>query len=68
MVTEGVGRLVVVGRTAPTRPTGILTRSDVLGAHRRRLEGTRDVHAHLPLGRLLGRGAIHARRADAEPS
>ncbi|MFL5307125.1 MAG: CBS domain-containing protein [Polyangia bacterium] len=33
MLTAGVGRLVVVERVAPTRPVGILTRSDLLGAH-----------------------------------
>lgn len=38
MVREGVGRLVVVREEAPLRPTGIVTRSDLLGAHARRLE------------------------------
>ncbi|MFL5307476.1 MAG: chloride channel protein [Polyangia bacterium] len=33
MLTAGVGRLVVVERASPTRPVGILTRSDLLGAH-----------------------------------
>ncbi len=33
MLTAGVGRLVVVERAAPTRAVGILTRSDLLGAH-----------------------------------
>lgn len=37
MVQEGVGRLIVVTRAAPDRITGILTRSDLLGAHERRL-------------------------------
>ena len=38
MVGEGVGRLPVVRRDAPTRVVGILTRSDLLAAHQRRLD------------------------------
>ncbi len=38
MVYEGVGRLPVVRRDAPTRVVGIITRSDLLAAHRRRLD------------------------------
>jgi H+/Cl- antiporter ClcA/CBS domain-containing protein len=53
MVTEGVGRLVVVSRRDPSRPVGILTRSDLLGAHRRRLEEAQRTHVHLPLTKLL---------------
>src|SRR5690606_36812709 len=37
MVREGVGRLVVVRREAPARPIGVITRSDLLSAHERRL-------------------------------
>jgi CBS domain-containing protein len=33
MLRAGVGRLVVVERLDPARPVGILTRSDLLGAH-----------------------------------
>lgn len=40
MVHEGVGRLPVVSRAAPRVPIGILTRSDLLAAHKRRLEDT----------------------------
>jgi H+/Cl- antiporter ClcA/predicted transcriptional regulator len=40
MLQEGVGRLPVVARAAPRKPVGILTRSDLLSAHRRRLEET----------------------------
>ena len=40
MVHEGVGRLPVVSRAAPRVPVGILTRSDLLSAHKRRLEDT----------------------------
>jgi CBS domain-containing protein len=38
MVREDVGRLPVVKRDEPWKVVGILTRSDLLGAHRRRLE------------------------------
>ncbi|MCY1082335.1 chloride channel protein [Archangium lansingense] len=38
MVREDVGRLPVVKREAPWTVVGILTRSDLLAAHRRRLE------------------------------
>jgi CIC family chloride channel protein len=40
MLREGVGRLPVVARAAPRKPLGILTRSDLLAAHQRRLEET----------------------------
>ena len=33
MLAAGVGRLIVVERAHPSRPVGILTRSDLLGAH-----------------------------------
>ncbi|XXY45471.1 CBS domain-containing protein [Sorangium sp. So ce269] len=38
MVTEGVGRLPVVSRDAPRKVLGMLTRSDLLDAHRSRLD------------------------------
>jgi CBS-domain-containing membrane protein len=41
MVRENVGRLPVVSRARPDVVTGVVTRSDLLAAHRRRLaEGT----------------------------
>jgi len=40
MVRENVGRLVVVKRDDPSMPVGIVTRSDLLDAHRRRLDET----------------------------
>jgi len=40
MVREGVGRLPVVRREAPHQPVGILTRSDLIAAHGKRLEET----------------------------
>jgi chloride channel protein, CIC family len=44
MLRAGVGRLIVVDRQDPTRPVGILTRSDLLGAHapRHRAQVARD--------------------------
>lgn len=38
MAREGVGRLPVVSREAPRRVTGMISRSDLLAAHRRRIE------------------------------
>jgi H+/Cl- antiporter ClcA/CBS domain-containing protein len=38
MVREDIGRLAVVERAAPRRVVGIITRSDLLGAHARRLD------------------------------
>jgi len=38
MVSQGVGRLPVVSRAAPKQPIGMLTRSDLLAAHARRLD------------------------------
>jgi len=53
MVTEGIGRLPVVATTAPTRVIGILTRSDLLSAHARRLsENDHIAPSRLPLGRM----------------
>jgi H+/Cl- antiporter ClcA len=37
MVQEGVGRLIVVTRKTPDRIAGVLTRSDLLAAHERRI-------------------------------
>jgi chloride channel protein, CIC family len=45
MVREGIGRLPVVGRRAPHALVGILTRSDILAAHGRRLD---DAHRAEP--------------------
>jgi CIC family chloride channel protein len=41
MVRENVGRLPVVDRNAPDRVVGMITRSDLLAAHARRLEEDR---------------------------
>ena len=50
MVREGVGRLPVMSAEDPRRVVGILTRSDLLGAHQRRL------HAEFSPEQGLGRG------------
>jgi predicted transcriptional regulator len=49
MINEGVGRLPVVSRDAPLKVKGIVSRSDVLSAHRRRLEEAHRSHRHLQL-------------------
>jgi chloride channel protein, CIC family len=54
MVREGVGRLPVVSRDEPRKVIGMLTRSDLLAAHRRRLEEVDLAEQHLDL-RALGR-------------
>lgn len=58
MVEVGVGRLPVVHRDAPTRVVGILTRSDLLGANRRRLEDSR----------RMERGVGGPRRTGPQPT
>jgi H+/Cl- antiporter ClcA/predicted transcriptional regulator len=54
MIAEGVGRLPVVSRTAPRKPIGILTRSDLLAAHRRRLEETHVAEQSINWRRTVG--------------
>ncbi|HEX2573042.1 MAG TPA: chloride channel protein [Polyangia bacterium] len=56
MVSEGIGRLPVLTRDAPSRLVGILSRSDLLAAHRRRLEEAEHIEEGvLPVGRLRRR-------------
>jgi CIC family chloride channel protein len=50
MVHEKVGRLPVVARSAPRRVTGIISRSDLLDAHQRRLDAALLTEAP-PIGR-----------------
>jgi hypothetical protein len=49
MTRAGVGRVPVVTRGDGRRPWGMLTRSDLLSAHARRLDETHTAQA--PLGR-----------------
>jgi CBS domain-containing protein len=52
MIHESVGRLPVVSRESPRRVLGIISRSDVLSVHARRLAAQRDVAQHLwPIGK-----------------
>jgi CBS domain-containing protein len=53
MVSEGIGRLPVVARDDPARVIGMITRSDVLAAHGRRLEGERPGEPRYDLLRRL---------------
>jgi len=54
MVREGVGRLPVVSRDEPRKVMGMLTRSDLLAAHRQRLDEVDLAEQHLDL-RSFGR-------------
>jgi CBS domain-containing protein len=64
MILEGVGRLVVVAPTNERRVVAIITRSDLLGAHERRLDEASRPHASLQLPKMFGR----RRRLDAPPA
>ncbi|HTQ02592.1 MAG TPA: chloride channel protein [Polyangiaceae bacterium] len=57
MVREGVGRLPVVTRKEPRKVVGMLTRSDLLSAHARRLDENERLQRPIavPFVRLLGR-------------
>ncbi|WP_441293200.1 chloride channel protein [Sorangium sp. KYC3313] len=54
MVTEGVGRLPVVSRHAPRKVLGILTRSDLLDAHRSRIDAGQRREQALAAARRAG--------------
>jgi H+/Cl- antiporter ClcA/CBS domain-containing protein len=54
MVVEGVGRLPVVKRSAPTEVVGILTRSDLLSAHTHRLRDDAQRQPRLTIASMLG--------------
>jgi H+/Cl- antiporter ClcA/CBS domain-containing protein len=53
MVLEGVGRLIVVSPADETKVVGIITRSDLLGAHKRRLDEASRVHASLAIPKIF---------------
>jgi chloride channel protein, CIC family len=57
MVREGVGRLPVVSRDDPRRVIGMLTRSDLLSAHKPRLEEIDLAERHFDLSVRLRRKA-----------
>lgn len=50
MIAEGVGRLPVVAQDDPRKLTGWLTRSDLLLAHRRRLEDASESKREIAVG------------------
>lgn len=56
MVRHGIGRLPVVERTSG-RLVGIVTRSDLLGAHRQRIAENSEPRRHLSLRSLMTLGA-----------
>jgi predicted transcriptional regulator len=59
LLRENVGRLPVVRRDEPTKMIGLLTRSDILAAHRRRLG---EVSIQNPGIALHGTGLLLRRR------
>jgi len=61
MVHEGVGRLPVVSRDAPRTVVGIISRSDLLAAHRHRLDAALVAEAP-PIGRGWIRRQERSRR------
>lgn len=54
MARENVGRLPVVARDQPDRVIGIVTRSDVITAHARRLDGERLREPHFRFAAITG--------------
>jgi CBS domain-containing protein len=56
MVNHDVGRLPVISRKTPGKLLGIITRSDVLGGHRKRLEGANIESQEIDLPRNIWRG------------
>ena len=62
MVREGVGRLPVVSRGDPGRVVGIVTRSDLIAVHVRRLDAERRREPRYRLGPR--RSAARAAQAD----
>src|SRR5438105_6604771 len=65
MVRENVGRLPVVSRREPRKVVGMLTRSDLLAAHKRRLEELDLAERHLGFG--LGQRVADARQTEPGP-
>jgi CBS domain-containing protein len=54
MVQQNVGRLPIVSRDNPRHVTGIITRSDLLGAHERRMRMASRAQRSIVFGRLRG--------------
>jgi len=60
MVDLGIGRLVVVAKDGPPKIVGMLTRSDILTAHRRRIADSRLAEPSILLKRFFPRGPAPA--------
>jgi chloride channel protein, CIC family len=58
VVRENVGRLPVVARDQPDRVIGLVTRSDLIAAHARRLDGERLSEPHFRFKRALAEAAV----------
>jgi CBS domain-containing protein len=56
MVNHEVGRLPVVARANPSQVVGMITRADLLSAHRQRIKESSEAHATIHLRDLLHRG------------
>jgi len=63
MVREGVGRLPVVSRADPARVVGIVTRSDLVAVHSRRIEAERRSEPRYRMPQLRRRGEPPSREA-----
>jgi CBS domain-containing protein len=55
MVAQNIGRLIVVGVDAPHPLVGILTRGDILSAHKRRLKGAHEGGRHIRIRETIRR-------------
>ncbi|MGH8147532.1 MAG: chloride channel protein [Rhodanobacteraceae bacterium] len=64
MVTENVGRLIVVARDNPTQMVGILTRSDVMAANSRRIHEMRDASRQIRFRQTFARRFGGGRQAS----
>jgi H+/Cl- antiporter ClcA/CBS domain-containing protein len=62
LVRAGVGRLPVVRRDAPRRVVGVLTRSDILGAHQHGMDETQEAQRTLRGWRARARRATRLLR------
>jgi hypothetical protein len=68
MVNHEVGRLPVVARNNPSQVVGMITRSDLLSAHRKRIKESSEAHATLRLRDLLHRGRNDSTDISADDS
>ncbi len=65
MIRHGIGRLPVIEQRSG-KLVGIVTRSDLLGAHRQRLAHNTEPQRHLSLRSLIVSGTRETRRPDAD--